>query len=229
MPNVFSASQTFITIHGYEMSYLEFAGTLLNLASVWLVARRNVLTWPVGIAGVVLFGCLFYQIHLYSDFFEQIYFFVTGAYGWWAWTRLRDDGQGEPIMRLSPRAIVLVVAIVGLGSVSMGALMAHIDRLFPRFFPEPASYPYIDAWTTVMSFVAQLLLARKKVENWILWILVDVIGIWLYWVKGVPVIAVLYAFFLFLACRGLIEWRRTLLGKRDGAAATGAVLELVRP
>jgi nicotinamide mononucleotide transporter len=229
MPNVFSASQTFVTIHGYEMSYLEFFGTLLNLASVWLVARRNVLTWPVGIAGVVLFSCLFYQIHLYSDFFEQIYFFATGAYGWWVWTRLIAGGEGEHILHLSPRAIALAIAIVALGTVALGELMSHIDQLLPRFFPEPASYPYTDAFTTVMSFVAQLLLAHKKIENWILWILVDVIGIWLYWIKDVPVIAVLYVFFLFLACRGLVEWRRALLLERDGTPVPSEILEPAHP
>jgi len=67
------------------MSYLEFVGTLLNLWSVWLVTRNNILTWPVGNIGVIFFAVLFYQIRLYSDLIEQVYFLITGFYGWWAW------------------------------------------------------------------------------------------------------------------------------------------------
>lgn len=73
-------------------------------------------------------------------------------------------------------------------------------------FPEPASYAYLDAATTVMSFAAQILLVQRFIENWYIWIVVDVIGVWLYYVKGVKFIAVLYFIFLILATKGLINW-----------------------
>src|SRR5262245_63952313 len=82
-----------VTVFGYPMSYLEFTGTVFNLWSVWLVARKSILTWPVGIVGVILFGILFYQIQLYSDLVEQVYFLVTGFYGWWIWARGAGEGK----------------------------------------------------------------------------------------------------------------------------------------
>ena len=73
------------------MSYLEFFGTILNLASVYLVTRNNVLTWPIGNTAVILFAVLFYKVRLYSDFVEQIYFLITGFYGWWAWLYFKKE------------------------------------------------------------------------------------------------------------------------------------------
>lgn len=73
MTTLLSVDNVFFTVPGYPMSYIEFAGTILYLASVWLIARRNVLTWPIGIASVLLYLILFYQIHLYSDALEQVY------------------------------------------------------------------------------------------------------------------------------------------------------------
>jgi nicotinamide mononucleotide transporter len=79
----------------------------------------------------------------------------------------------------------------------------------PAFFPEPASYPYLDAFTTVMSFVAMWLMARKHIESWIYWIFVDVIGIGLYYAKEVKFISLLYVVLLVMASKGLINWMRT--------------------
>ncbi len=80
--------------------------------------------------------------------------------------------------------------------------------LLPALFPEPASYPYVDALTTVMSFTAMLLMARQRIESWGYWIVVDVIGIWLYYVKDVRFVALLYVVLLILATKGLVSWLR---------------------
>ena len=86
--------------------------------------------------------------------------------------------------------------------------MGRVHLWLPRVFPEPASYPYLDAFTTVMSFVANIIMAHKKIECWALWIAVDVIGIGLYAAKGVYLVAILYAIFLCLAIQGFRQWLR---------------------
>jgi nicotinamide mononucleotide transporter len=211
MTALFRVETVFVTLFGYPMSYLELAGTVFNLWSVWLVARKNILTWPVGVVGVILFAILFYQIQLYSDLVEQVYFLVTGFYGWWIWGRTAGGGERTvPITRSGAAGVATSLAIVAGGTAAMGYLMAHIHRLLPALFPQPASYPYLDALTTVMSFVATILMAHKQVECWYLWIAVDVIGIGLYFAKGVVFVSLLYLVFLVLATRGLLTWRRDL-------------------
>jgi nicotinamide mononucleotide transporter len=214
---------TFVTIAGYEMSYLEFVGTLLNLLSVWFVVRRNVVTWPVGIAGSVLFAVLFFDIRLYSDLLAQIYFVITGFYGWLVWVRAPQRVAAESAVTwLSRRGIVVTFAIAMVGTAAMGTVMAHLVRILPALFDEPAAYPYVDAFQTILSFIAQILMAHRKLENWVLWILVDVVSIGLYVATGVMFVAGLYVVFLVLAIRGLIEWL-AVAEPRQNALTTLAV------
>ena len=207
-------NNTFFTFLGYPISFLEFTGTVINLLCVILVARRNILTWPLGIVGVVLFGILFYQINLYADFFEQIYYFITSVMGWYMWAAVRrrnPEDKHISVERNSIKAnIALVAGITGISVIATWAL-SNIHIWLPMLFPEPASLPALDATTTVMSFAAQYLMMKRKLENWYLWILVDVIAIWLYWYKEVPFIALLYVVFLFNAIYGWWAWKRAII------------------
>lgn len=219
--DIFSINNIFFTFHGYQMSYLEFAGTLLNLWSVWLVTKNNILTWPVGNIAVILFGILFYQIHLYSDLVEQVYFLITGFYGWWVWLYLRKKGSGNkkelPITYNSRLSNIIYMVIITIGSVCMAYIMAHIHIYMPALFPIKASFPFLDAFTTVMSFAAQILMAYKKMECWYLWIAVDIIGIGLYFAKGVVFVSLLYLIFLILATKGLFNWKKLVNSAGDSA------------
>lgn len=227
MFSFFSIDNVFFSVLGYPMSYLEFVGTILNIASVWLVARKHVLNWPVGIVAVVLFGALFFQIRLYSDFAEQIYYLVSGFYGWWVWTKAGKDGMdsaGTTLIRNGTlKERVLTGAFVLIGTIALGWFMAHVNSWWPSIFPEPASFPYLDAVTTVMSFAAQMLMIFRVIDNWYLWIAVDVIGIWLYAVKEVRFVSLLYVVFLVLATMGLFEWRRERSKKRDDDVSPEAI------
>jgi len=207
--NPLSIDTVFFTVLGYPMSYLEFAGTVLYLLSVWLIAKRNVLTWPVGIASVLLYLLLFYQIRLYADTLEQVYYLAASVYGWWFWSRTRQGDQAIIDVDFSPRRSLIVwVAVTAALSVALGAAMTRVHVWLPGVFPEAASYPYLDALTTVMSLVAMWLLARKHTESWVYWIVVDAIGIWLYFVKDVKFVSLLYVLLLGLAVKGLVEWAR---------------------
>jgi nicotinamide mononucleotide transporter len=152
---------------------------------------------------------LFYQIRLYSDAVEQVYYLAACVYGWWRWGRLpREHGRISQVTFSSGRGIILALAITSVLSVAAGLLMSRLHVLLPALFPEPASYPYVDALTTVMSFTAMLLMARQRIESWVYWIVVDVIGIWLYFVKDVRFVSLLYVILLILATKGLISWLR---------------------
>jgi nicotinamide mononucleotide transporter len=198
------------TIMGYPMSYVELFGTLFYLCSVWLIARRRMLTWPVGIVSVLLYAALFYQIRLYSDALEQVYYLAASIYGWWHWSKSRRaiDKAVVGVRYSSVQGIIWGLGITAVFSIALGVFMSRAHVLLPTLFPEKASYPLIDALTTVMSFTAMWLLARRRIESWLYWIIVDVIGIWLYYVKEVKFIALLYVILLGMAINGLVSWMR---------------------
>lgn len=207
MPELLSVDTVFFTVLDYPMSYLEFVGTLLYLASVWLVVRRHMLTWPIGIISVVLFMLLFYQIQLYSDALEQGYYLAASLYGWWYWSSSRDAAtQPVAVSYGSRRAMVSSVAAIGVGTFALAAITSRLHLWWPAAFSQPAALPTLDAFTTVMSFVAMWLLARRHVESWALWIIVDVLAIGIYFSKDVVFIAALYALLLVFACKGFVEW-----------------------
>ena len=208
-----SVDNIFFTVLGYPISYIEFVGTIFNLASVVLVAKRNVLTWPVSLIGVVLFGILFYQINLYADLFEQIYYFITSIWGWYMWKATKDINKKDKKVEIRKNSAkengywLLGIAVT---SVIASIALANIHILLPQLFPEPASLPTLDATTTVVSFAATILMMKRKLESWILWICVDVVAIGLYWYKEVPFIALLYLIFLVIATLGFFNWRAVM-------------------
>lgn len=213
-----------LTILGYPLGALEFAGTGLYLVSVWLMTRRHVLTWPIGMASVLLFLVLFYRLRLYSDALEQIYYLGASAYGWWYWatTEPEDSVIADVDFSPAPIAVAWLFATVAL-SVALAAVMSRIHVWLPQAFPEPAAYPVADAGTTVASLVAMWLMARKHVESWLYWIAVDVVAVWLYLANGVRFVALLYGILLVLAFRGWIRWGQAA-SRADPAARANPVL-----
>ena len=207
MLNFLNVDNVAFTIFGYPMSYVELIGTILYLWSVWLISRRRILTWPVGIVSVLLYMVLFYQIRLYSDTIEQIYYLGASIYGWAIWNKSpKDDGQISDVIYSDKQSISLWILITLAVSTLVSFLMSRIHLIFPILFPEAASFPFLDALTTIMSFVAMWLMAKKKIESWVYWIIVDVIGIWLYYVKDVKFISLLYVVLFFMALNGLRSW-----------------------
>jgi nicotinamide mononucleotide transporter len=197
------------------MSYVEFLGTVLYLWSVWLIAKRNILTWAIGIISVLLYMILFYQIRLYSDTIEQVYYLGASIYGWWVWNKSpKDNGQITDVKYNSSKTLILWVTFTGIISIAFGFAMSRIHIFLPALFPEAASFPYLDALTTIMSFSAMWLMAQKKTESWIYWIIVDIIGIWLYFVKDVKFISLLYLILLIMAFNGLRMWHKSVQNSR---------------
>lgn len=207
----FDVNNTAFTWLGYQISWLELVGTIFNLACVILVARRNILTWPVGIIGVILFGALFWQINLYADVLEQFYYLTTSLVGWYMWASLKNRDKNDQKVLVTTNSLktnLIWIVAIALISAGLAWILTKVHIWLPNIFTEPASLPAIDATTTVMSFAAQILMMRRKLENWVLWIIVDIVAIGLYWYKGVPFVALLYLLFLVNAVYGYLAWKR---------------------
>jgi nicotinamide mononucleotide transporter len=220
LPALFDVRETFFTILGSPVSYVEFIGTVLGLISVFLAARANILTWPTGIANAIFFLVIFYQIHLYSDMFLQMYFCGMGVYGWFSWKRRAEHDHGT-IRTLSNRNRVLLAALIATVVIVVGTLITRIHLILPQVFDHPATYPYIDTFIAISSILATILLARRIFETWLLWIAVDITSIGLYSVKGVKLIAIEFVIFLALAMLGIYSWYR--LWKRPEPPTVDAI------
>ncbi len=180
-------------------SPIEIIAVMFGFANVFLLVRRSIWNYPFGLIMVSLYAWIFYDAKLYSDMLLQPFFFVIQLLGWWWWLTKRDD-QGQVIVERMPAYQIPVYAgAAAVCIVAVGGLMTHYTD---------AAVPYWDATTTVLSVIAQILLARRKLENWIVWIIVDVIAIGVYTYKGLNPTAVLYAVFLCLAIVGYVSWRR---------------------
>lgn len=218
MLELFSVSNIFFEVLGYQVSYLEFFGTAAYFSSVVLIARKNMLTWPLGILSVILFMLLFYQFQLYSDTLEQIYYLVVSVIGWVLWRGRADQGKKVPSGFSEWPVVIGVATATIVAGLALGALMSQIHLLLPALFPLPAASPFLDALTTVMSFVAMWLLVLRRAESWVYWILVDIAAIYLYLSKGLVFLGLQYVALLAIASYGLFVWARARSADKSAAA-----------
>jgi len=183
------------------MNNYEIVGAITGLLCVWLAARQHVWTWPIALISVVCYFVFFYQIRLYADMWLQLFFFGSNLYGWYEW-RFGGKNKSElPVTRLQPLQIGLILII---GLITSGLLAMYFQSF------TNASYPWLDSVLAAFSVLAQILLTRKKIENWIIWLLVDVVYVGLYWKKEAHLTAGLYFIFLIIAVQGFREWHKSM-------------------
>jgi len=194
---------------GHSVSLIEFVGTLFGLLSVCLATQLNIVTWSTGIINHLAFLLLCYQVQLYFDMLLQIYFTILCIYGWIHW-RICSAGKPKVVMMLGERQRLIWLITIGVVVVAWGTFIAHIHIFLPEIFPETVAYPYIYAFTAVGSIIACFLMARKIVEAWILWVLVDIVSIVFYAMNGVYFITTEYIIFLVIASYGLNGWIKEL-------------------
>lgn len=208
----FDIESIFFTALGYPMSYLEFFGTIAGGIAVWLSAKANIWSWPIGIINVVLFFFLFYQVQLYPDMFLQVFFFVTNLMGWWRWAHPKpgeEDRKKELKVSFMDRKQFLLIVLTGLaGTYLFGTFAKNLHEIFPTVFSLPSAFPYADSFVTVMSIITTFLMIQKKVECWIIWIIIDAIATYLYFAKGIKFVGIEYLIFCFLASFGLWNWMK---------------------
>jgi nicotinamide mononucleotide transporter len=178
-------------------SWTEIAGAALGLIQIWLLVRRSVWNFPVAMVMVSLIGVTLFEARLYSEAGLQAFFFVVNAIGWYQWRAVEIAGHHVPVgwMRWSSRAVW--TAITALLSVSLGWVMHRFTN---------AALPFADSAVAGASVAAQLLLNFRRIENWVLWILIDVISVTLYLYRDLHFLAALYLAFLVISVIGLRQW-----------------------
>ena len=181
------------------MPLIEIIAVVFSLLCTWLAVKRHVLNWPTGIIGVTFYLILFYQVKLYADMLLQIVFIVQGIYGWYNW-KINKTAEEELQVNYLTSCYRF---IYGIGILLFAATWAYVLVNFTD-----ASTPYIDALVSTISLAANWLMAKKKTDNWILWIVADVIYVFLFWYKGLTISSALYIVFLILAIKGLIDWNK---------------------
>ena len=184
---------------------LEIAATVITLACVILGVKRSLWQFPVGIIGTGLFFFVVVQREIYANAALQVFFFFVQVYGWWYW--LRGDRGQRPKIRTTNRWLLLVGAGAALA-------VAGVMTPFLSQWTQTAT-PLVDASTFTFSVFAQILLDRKRVETWPVWIVVNVLSVWLYAGQQLWVFTGLYVFFFFNAFWGWWEWRQAM--KRENA------------
>src|ERR1700694_4480534 len=189
------------------MSVWEIIGTVLGVIGVWLMIRQNIAGWPVGLVQVAVYAWVFFDTKLYSDAILQIAFFLIQAYGWWHWwrgngARATPPASGERSEVAAPPAlpVTLLGASATAGAVAAGAALTAGWGTFMR--TPDAALPYWDAFILIFSLIAQWLQARKKLECWPGWLLVNTVAIGVYWVKDLRLTAGLYGIFWVMALLG---------------------------
>lgn len=206
MPELLSLEYVMIEFWDYPMSLIEILGTITGLITVWFAARNNIITWPFGLVNVSLFFIIFWQVNLYADMFLQVYFFSMSVYGWIFWYRQKNIIKKISIISIRNRVFSIII-MIGATAI-LGYFISKIHIWLPQIFFKPAAYPYFDAYTTVLSVIATIWMARRIIESWVLWILVDVVAIALYFLKGIKLVSLEYVIFLIMSIYGLIAWIR---------------------
>lgn len=208
----FNINNVFFEVLGYPMSYLEFFGTVAGAVAVWLSAKANVWSWPLGLINVTLFFFLFFQVQLYPDMFLQVFFFVTNLMGWWRWKHPKlgeeDQKQELKISFFPPKQLLLLLAVGIAGMFLMGSFASRLHEISPTIFSKPSAFPYADSFVTVMSIGATFLMIQKKAECWLIWIVVDAVATYMYFLKGIKFVGIEYLVFCFIAAFGFWNWWR---------------------
>ncbi|MCK9408402.1 MAG: nicotinamide riboside transporter PnuC [Bacteriovoracaceae bacterium] len=179
----------------------EIVAVILGLISVYLVTRQNVWCYPLGIISVFAYIFIFFDVKLYADMGLQVFFIVLQVYGWYKWLY---GGNGHSTLHVS-WASRHVYTLTAFFTVSATTLLGFVLHQLTD-----ASLPYVDSFLAVLSMAAQWMMAKKYIENWILWTIVNIGSIGMYGVKGLYFTMFLYTVYFGLALLGYAEWKRSL-------------------
>ena len=182
------------------MSLLEWIAAIAGAISVYLSARENIWSWPTAIINVGLYIVVFRDAGLYSDMGLQVVYLVLSIYGWYEWLYGGKNRSALHVSRASTREWLIATPVALLFWLGLARYTATLPGV---------ALPYLDSGLTTLSLVAQWMMTRKILENWVLWIVADVVYVPMYLYKGLPVTAALYAIFLALAVLGLRSWWRS--------------------
>ena len=193
----------------------EAAGAALGLAYLLLAVRRNLLCWFCAFASTAIYLVLFARAALYMQSLLQVFYLVMAVYGFIDWRKGRSE-SGEVLIRTwTPQQHVTAAVMVIVAASINGWLLAKTD----------AASPYIDSLVTWGSVVTTWMVARRVIENWLYWIVIDGIAAWLYFTQGLLATTLLFVIYLGIVVRGYFAWRRELDEQRQVVSASPAAIE----
>ncbi|WP_455865246.1 nicotinamide riboside transporter PnuC [Pantoea agglomerans] len=207
---------------GYDLSWIEAIGTVAGLLCIWLASLEKISNYAFGLINVTLFAVIFFQIQLYASLLLQLFFFVANIYGWYAWSRQTTDNQQALQIRWMslPKAIgwlLVCVVAIGLMTLYINPVFAWLTKIAVTVMqgmglsvamPElqPDAFPFWDSCLMVLSIVAMILMTRKYVENWLLWVIINVISVMIFARQGVYAMSLEYAILTLIALNGCWLW-----------------------
>jgi nicotinamide mononucleotide transporter len=184
----------------FGTGWLEWCGVFTGILCVWLAAKNNIWNWPIAIVSVLIYIVIFFESKLYADMGLQFYFFAMNIYGWYYWSKQRDNPEKErPISLITSKEIILSIIGIIVFTLVLGFIL-HKNT--------DASFPFIDSFCTACSLIAQIFLARKVLQNWLIWIFVDLIYVSVYFSKELYATGLMYALYVVIATIGYIDWRK---------------------
>ena len=190
------------------MNYLEIIAVVFGVVAIWLASKGEVVNFGIGLVNCVLYGILFGREGLYSGMILQGIYFAINLYGLYSWRKLKAEVDKElKVMWLTVKERVAIVAVIVVTGVLWGMGVKYGARLLPENIQEP-QYPMVDAILTTASVVAQILLTRKKIDNWVIWVLGDVVYIGLFLMVGMYWTAGLYVVYTGIAVNAVFSWRK---------------------
>lgn len=186
---------------------LQIVGTTLGLIYLWLEYKANIWVWVIGAIMPMVHGVLYLTSGIYADAAMQLYYVAAGIYGLVVWKRHPKDSSSGRIKHTPLRWILPLVAIY---------VVLHVAIYFVLTDFTDSRVPFFDSMSTALSIVAMWMLSRKLVEQWLVWLVVDMISVGLYLYKGIPLTAGLYALYCVLAIVGYVRWLRICRGEVKG-------------
>jgi nicotinamide mononucleotide transporter len=196
-------------VFGEHILWTDLVGNVLSLAVVWLAMRKTLWTWPVQLAGALLLLAASLHAHVPGNALKQVLFCGLALYGWFMWTRGRREADGLVVRQATLRERVVLVAALLVGTAVVAELFVHLDWL------KVAWSPWANAYIFVGSAVATFAQSRALVDFWIVWVLVDLVGVPLALKSGLYVSGAVYGIFFVMVMVGFRNWLRESRGMRN--------------
>jgi len=189
----------------HQLSWLEIIAVVTGLLCVYLAAINNIWNWPIAIISTVITVYIMADKALYADMLQYTYLTIINIYGWEVWSRRKGEEEKRPVALISRRQILWTITAVALVTPALGfTLITFAGKLHYQ----PPAFPYLDSFCTVVSLSAQVLLARKVLENWLIWVFVDAIYVVIYAIKGLEAFAFMFVIYIVIAIIGYFDWRK---------------------
>ncbi|MEH6551345.1 MAG: nicotinamide riboside transporter PnuC [Pseudomonadales bacterium] len=186
------------------MSGWEVLAVVLAIAYLVLAMRENILCWYCAFASTAIYTVLFWNVSLLMESALNVYYMAMAVYGWYQWRGGSEQGDGVQITRWSWRSHLTVFALIAVLSLVSGLLLTEQST---------AAWPFVDSFTTWSSVIVTFMVARKVLENWLYWIVIDAVSVALYFERGLVLTSLLMAAYTIMAVAGYMSWRRHWQGR----------------